>query len=403
MNWHTMIKNKILLPHLVSKVLWLRPDALGDAILASSMLQPLHDFYQHATITVLCQQQLKSLYQACPFVAMIIGFDKKKYLTDHTYQKYLLDQLQQEQFDMVLNSVYSRELSMDALATKIGAQYTVAFKINKRRGRWDFSFRYNRHYWQLVQSTGAWKPELARYNDFLKTLGVNVQTLLPRIWMCEEDDVFADSFFQQHHLNARTTIAFFAGATSEHRLYYQYGKAIEQAFGGSNVTVITFGAAADSAINQQNLEQLSLPTIDLSGKTTLLQAAAIMKRCSLAFGAETGLAHMACAVGIPNVILLGGGHMGRFMPYSPLTSAVILPLSCYGCDWRCKYKKTYCVQDVRPEVLAYVLRETLRTVATKPRIFVQGKNTFENGLFKPQWQWPTKFLDLSTVDVMIVE
>lgn len=57
----------------------------------------------------------------------------------------------------------------------------------------------------------------------------------------------------------------------------------------------------------------------MSGQTTLRQIAALLSRCRLAVGSDTGLAHMACALKVPNVILVGGGHFGRFLPYSALT------------------------------------------------------------------------------------
>jgi ADP-heptose:LPS heptosyltransferase len=46
------------------------------------------------------------------------------------------------------------------------------------------------------------------------------------------------------------------------------------------------------------------PTI-LAGKTTLGQAAAMLQRCRLAIGADTGLVHYSFALGTPLVCLLG--------------------------------------------------------------------------------------------------
>jgi pyruvate-formate lyase-activating enzyme len=76
-------------------------------------------------------------------------------------------------------------------------------------------------------------------------------------------------------------------------------------------------------------------------------------------------------VGTPNVIMLGGGHFGRFMPYSPLTSTVCLPLSCYGCNWRCRHARAHCVQDVAPEVVEVALREALERGSPRPRLYLQ--------------------------------
>lgn len=322
------------------------------------------------------------MYQVCPFVSDVLGIDKKKFVTDQSYRDGIITQLRDRRFDYALNSVYSREASMESLASGIGAQHVVCHDAD-----------------------GDYKLELTRHIDFLAKLGVQLdgQELSPHVWTDESDEVFAQNFFIQHKLEPSTTIAFFAGAQSAHRLYKHYGHALQKLFAGTDMTILIFGAKSDADINAANTANLSFASIDLSGLTTLTQTAALLKRCRIAFGAETGLAHMACAVGIPHVILLGGGHMGRFMPYSPLTSAVILPLACAGCDWRCKYKKAYCVQDVHPDVLAHALQYIMNHgTSGKPRVFVQGRDKYRSWFFKPKWQVPTNLLDMNAVEMIMV-
>lgn len=385
-----------------NKILWIRPDAIGDAILSSSMLSYIKNHYDNSQVTVLCQQHLAELYQSCPLVGHVIGFDKKRFVTDPVYRDELLAQLGAEQFDYALNSVYSREASMDCLATNIGAKQVVGFGL-KRQGLFDFSVSRNHGYTQLVTSVGK-KPELERHKDFLSGLVLRqaqderISDLSPQVWTSSADETFAQEFFTQHQLEQKNTIAFFAGAQSAHRLYSQYGQALRKTFESQDVTIIVLGGKSDSQINAENCANLPFNVIDLSGQTTLTQTAALLKRCRLAFGAETGLAHIACAVKIPNVVLLGGGHFGRFMPYSPLTSAVILPLKCYGCDWRCKYKKAYCVQDVDPSVLAYALQHVMENgVSSRPRLFIQNSQNYKRGLCKPRWQMPEKLANFEVV------
>ena len=111
---------------------------------------------------------------------------------------------------------------------------------------------------------------------------------------------------------------------------------------------------------------------------------------------------MACAVGTPNVILLGGGHFGRFMPYSPLTSIVCLPLECYNCNWKCRYDRVHCIKDINPEVIAEAVRQTLEKKSEKPRVFVQGTSLWEAGLQQPKWKWFNEYLDINTVEIIPV-
>ncbi len=57
--------------------------------------------------------------------------------------------------------------------------------------------------------------------------------------------------------------------------------------------------------------------IDLSGKLTLFQTAAVLARACLFVGIDSGPAHLANAVGVPGVILLGRYRaFTRYIPYS---------------------------------------------------------------------------------------
>jgi hypothetical protein len=71
---------------------------------------------------------------------------------------------------------------------------------------------------------------------------------------------------------------------------------------------------------------------------------------------------MAAAVGCPHVIIIGGGHFGRFVPYSPLSMLIYLPMKCYRCNWLCprKFKQTYCITQIRVETVDKALRQAMK-------------------------------------------
>jgi lipopolysaccharide heptosyltransferase III len=60
--------------------------------------------------------------------------------------------------------------------------------------------------------------------------------------------------------------------------------------------------------------------IDLVGGTDLLTAAAALKRCALFIGNDTGLMHMAAAVGVPTVGLFGPSPATHYAPWGPRTA-----------------------------------------------------------------------------------
>jgi len=198
-------------------------------------------------------------------------------------------------------------------------------------------------------------------------------------------------------------VALFTGARTEHKVYKHYGKALRTICKKVGYTVIALGAAKDYELNQQNLNSIGVDSMNLSGQTTLRQTAGILKHCHLAVGADTALAHISCAVETPNVILLGGAHFGRFMPYSPLTSVVCLPLECYGCDWQCRCDKIHCVRDISAEVFSEAIRRTLGASSQKPRVFVQGASLWNPAPSEPAWKRVDQFLNPDAVEIVTLE
>jgi ADP-heptose:LPS heptosyltransferase len=69
----------------------------------------------------------------------------------------------------------------------------------------------------------------------------------------------------------------------------------------------------------------SLPSqrcIDLVGKVDLLTAAAVLRRCALFVGNDTGLMHLAAAAGTPTLGLFGPSPIDQYAPWGAHTATV---------------------------------------------------------------------------------
>ena len=384
-------------------ILWVRTDSIGDGVLSASMLPYIRRKYEGARIVVVCQEHIAELYEACPYVDEVVVFNRARALEDERYRLEITARLRMLKPQLSLNSVYSREALTDWFTIKCGAERRVALEGNlcnispERRGM------HNQFYTDLLPSPGGHKLELERHRDFLRGLDIEAPGLQPVVWIKQEDEAFADRMFGENGLDPARTIALFAGAQYDCRVYEGYGQAMSEFCRANRLAVIALGTEQDRDINQRNLDAIGVRTINLSGGTTILQSCAILKRCRLAVGAETGLAHICCAVGTPNVILLGGGHFGRFMPYSPLTSVACLPLECYGCNWSCRYKSSYCVKDVATEVVAQAVRRSFEVSSQKIRVFMQGNSLWEAQAGRPKWKTFEQFLQSDNIQIVPVE
>ncbi len=387
----------------VQSILWIRTDNLGDNILSASMLPHLRNKFRIAKITVVCQEQAVELYEACPFVDCTVGLNKRRAYRDEGYLSDIVKQIKAINPELTLNSIYSREPIADVLSIASNSEKRIAFNGNFCNISKEIRDKHNALYSSLLASKGEYKPEIERHRDFLSGVGIETNILNPLVWTSEKDEEFADRFFRENNLQAEKTIALFAGVQYAVRSYDLYGVALSKAINDLGFSVVALGSSNEVGVGQENLKATGSSAINLCGKTTLRQTAALLKRCRLAVGAETGLAHMACAVGTPNVILLGGGHFGRFMPYSPLTTVVCLPLECYGCDWHCKYQKIHCLKNIRSDVFGFGIENALKNECDIPRVIVQSEALWKPMEGEPKWKLFNAYLDPARVKIIYAE
>jgi ADP-heptose:LPS heptosyltransferase len=95
----------------------------------------------------------------------------------------------------------------------------------------------------------------------------------------------------------------------------------EGPFAGARVAVMA--AAHERAQAAPLLAALPAgQAIDLVGRTDLLTAAAVLRRCALFIGNDTGLMHIAAAAGAPSLGLFGPSPAEQYAPWGRCTAVV---------------------------------------------------------------------------------
>lgn len=368
------------------RILIMRTDSIGDNVLATGLLSHLRRKYLGSHLAVFCVESAKEIYQASPFVDEVLCFNWKLSLADEDYRQLVTANVRNFKADLVINSVFSRDILSDQFVPAGTGSEIVALEGDLSNMSEGDQKRGNQFYTRLFPSPGKIKPEFERHRDLLAGLGIESKQFSTRLCPSLENRRWAEELFQEHGLDPLKTIALFPGAKYSCKIYRRYPAALCKlkgfrflVFGGSDVTVM-----AEQIVD-------ALPgSLNLCGKTTLLEMAAAMQKCRMYVGSDSSGAHIACAVGLPNLVVMGGGHFGRFFPYVSLTSVVYLPLDCYGCNWACSYKND-CIARIDPEVIFKAVRQVLASSSVKSRFFAQtslGANFRRN---KPQWasahQW----------------
>jgi ADP-heptose:LPS heptosyltransferase/glycosyltransferase involved in cell wall biosynthesis len=356
---------KVTLPRNVRRILWVRTDSIGDNVLASSTIEPIKRYYPNAEIAVVCREAVADLYQACPFVSKIIAFPVFSKIDPVALQAAIVEW----KADLVLNTAFSRDTLSDLIVSWAAPAPAIGFAGDGLNAAKDCA-QLSRCYTTLLRGVDSWTPELKKYDFFLSQIGISWPACQPVVWLDTESEEWAEKELASLGVPRERLVALLPGAQLAGRVYEQYSEAL-LALRERGYIVIGLGSEADGKFVQNAARGAQIGGLNLCGKTTLRQLAAVLSRVSLAIGAESGPAHIACAVGTPNVVVLGGGHFGRFMPYTALTSAVCAPLACARCDWNCRYEQVACVKDVDPLALRQAVLDRIDAPpVTKPQIYL---------------------------------
>ena len=149
-----------------------------------------------------------------------------------------------------------------------------------------------------------------------------------------DEQAFAEKWLQEHGL-ADAIVALHPGAGAPVKQWpsERFGMLAKQLAADHRVGIVVTGDTNEAALVQQVVasseEAHAAPLVG----ATIGQVAAVLHRCALAVGGDSGILHLAAAVGTPTVRLYGSVDSQRFGPWGAPEQHQILrsELACVPC------------------------------------------------------------------------
>ncbi len=351
----------------MKKILIFRPDGIGDFVVFSAVLDEYRRLFPDATIDLLCPPRVKVMVEAIPL------FNKIYYVTEERLfrRKYLLNrvgaffQMRSLKYDLLIYPVFSRTRSWDILASWISAKEKVAFDGDHANDVEGGRYSRNKYFTKIIVARKTPVLEIVRNMDFINALGGSLrpEVLEPKFWFKAQDQLDYARVLQNKGLEAGKYICIFPGAGFAIR-HWDPVKWKEVIVGlleaYPQVKIVVLGGGKEKQVNGDILGRLNdlSRIVDLTGALNLRVLAKVMGSSSLVVSMETSAIHIAAAVKVPNICLIGGGHFERFYPYGDLAKNRIIfnKMDCFGCGWGCIYEESLCIKGISVEA---VLREAM--------------------------------------------
>jgi lipopolysaccharide heptosyltransferase I len=195
------------------------------------------------------------------------------------------------------------------------------------------------------------------YLDFAEALGAEREPVEFDIAISDRDRGTVDELLEGENGFA----ALIPGARWESKLWpaERFAAVADALAGEFGITAVVLGAGRDSQLAAAVGQAASTRVIDLTGKTTLKQAAEVLRRCLVTIGNDTGPLYISAAMGTPTVAVFGPSDARRLGPYGNGHAKIVADVECAPCrNRRCRPRK--CMEAIEPEEVIAAARALLR-------------------------------------------
>jgi len=358
------------------RLLLLRTDRIGDFVEFTPALKHIRNIYGRHQITLVLNDRVSELAAACPYVDEVVPINIRKCRYNFFYWLRTIRKLRSKSFDTAIHCTYSRDPLSDEMVYCCGAPERIAWDGDLVRHDRRLRLRTASYYTRVLVSGPHLTREIDRNRALVQELGGEVSSsgdFLPELWISDREREFARALLESEGLFAGNPllVTMATGASTPLRMWPApaYAEVADRLMSEYGARVLLCGSRAEQPLAQGIGRLMRQPPVILNGRTNLRQTAALFELCDVFLGNESGALHLAVAMRMPTLCILGGGHFGRHYPYGPPQRhrAVFKPMDCYHCVWKCIYKTARCIQEISPDHVWRELRSLMEEVVLPAR------------------------------------
>ena len=288
------------------KVLFITLSNIGDAVLTTPAISAILENFKEAEITLMASPRVADLFKANPHIAQVIVYKKDAPLGK---KMALIKTLRAKEFDLLVDFKDTMLPFLLYARRKTPVLKKVPHYITHMK---------DRHLWKLQQAL----PEITN-TDYK-----------PNIWIPDETSLEVDKMFKAKGIRDTDRIVVVApGARSHTKQWTKEGfvSVCKRLAARPQAKVVLVGDQQDSRISSQITEQVRSGLIDLCGKTSLKELAAVLNKSRLLITNDSAPMHIAWAVGTPVVAIFGPSDPGKYRPLGPRDTVIRERLQCSPC------------------------------------------------------------------------
>ncbi|MFH1277261.1 MAG: glycosyltransferase family 9 protein [Candidatus Eisenbacteria bacterium] len=339
----------------IERVLVFKLDHIGDVVTATPALDHLRDAYPGAEITLVVGPWSAPLIEGHPSVDRLVVHGSRAFARNAPLPSSpsLRTLLPRDRYDLVVGLRDDK----DSLAVSLGVgavhrvdrgTVRIAEKLRRRRG---------------ALRTGASSESMHEVETNLRIVGASPPPggARPRLFVRKDAEEWAKVLVAGRPEFANGYVVLHPGAHSPLRHWPadRFGLVARWVRKERGLGVVVTGSTEEAGLASNIAAEGGEGVLDLAGKTTLSRAVAMIAGARAMVSVDTGLMHVATAVGTPVVALVGPEDPSRFGPYGPDHLVVDHRYPCSPCD------QVHCVRASNECMEAITVAEVIRALSSR--------------------------------------
>lgn len=267
----------------MQRILIIQTAFIGDVVLATALIEKLHESYPSAAIDFMLRKGNEGLLKDHPHLNEVLVWNKKENKIKHLFQ--LLSKVRKRKYDTVIN--VQRFAATGFLTAFSNAKYKVGFDKNP------FSFLFTKSIKHVISTADAPRHEIDRNQQLIESF-TSSKPAKPRLYPSEKD------FETVKQLKSQTYIVIGPASVWFTKQYpkEKWIKFIDRLDQQLNVYIIGAPGDFDAGEDIKN-KSIHKRIVNLCGKYNFLQSAALQKDALMNYVNDSAPMHFASAMNAP--------------------------------------------------------------------------------------------------------
>ena len=319
----------------VYRILIIRPGGIGDAVLLTPFIKEINDIFRNATIDMLIEKRNAEVFSLLENkMGSVFYYDNLIKLP------FIFYTLKKNNYDIIFDTEQWHAFTA-VFSYIVGRKIRVGFDTRPQR-----SFLYT----NLVPYSQR-KYETQNFLQMLKALFPDYairQTPLPFISLSDSFISWGKKVIAHDKL-----IAICLSASIREKFWgIDNFRNLANFLIDRNYAIVFLGGKKEKGLFRAIFEGIVKKEyiFDFVGKTTLCQTAALIKSTKFYIGLDTGILHIAYALGVPTVSLFGPVDKDKWAPPGKEHIAICKGLTCSPCSlfgYTPHCKKLSCMNEIK--------------------------------------------------------